>query len=282
MEMSDMPPCVAVQAVPAEQLVQVLKGLKQPRQREGGEAQAWVAPLGGGRAAGAVLWPVGEQGHCWLDLDAAAREAGASDALLAALLEGARAQGIVRLRLQEMLSAPLAEWLGQRGFCRWNRCYEFSYRLDEVAARLAPVWAATKGRVPAGVELLSLREAHARGLMGQMLRLEAEALGRGAALQLAQVARALDQGADSDLGDADFSLTLLHEGVVIGLTRTQLDLGRNQWVSIAMAVAPPYRAGWANLYLRIEALRRKIEDGRCLDGRYYLSLIHISEPTRHG
>lgn len=268
-------PFIPVAKVPAEHIKAVLATLHQPRLVEGGEAEVWITPLPNRKVAGAVLWPVGTQAHLWVEVRDWARNTGVSDALIKAVLGHALTTGTTHLRLRGAVLRPVADWLAGYGFTEMNRCFEFHYHMTETRSRLESVWAAVGQRVPSGVETLSVREAHARGLMPQMIELEKTAMGAPSAIRLILADRALNAGLGSAGEiDADISRVLVLDGQVIGQLLLHWDHHDQEWALQSMSVAHGHRGGWANLRLKMDGLDTCIQDGRSLTGRFLARSDH--------
>lgn len=209
----------------------------------------------------AALWlpgagAPGGEAVAWLRVAQAHRRAGLGPALLRELVSAARTGGATGVRAAFPCEEDAYGWASRRGAQVLATIEEFSLSLPSALLRLERAWQRVLPRVPGGVELLSLREMDGRGQLTAMANLLAPAIGGDAQRWLNRAQRSLmaDDNRAVDF-DPDFSLALMLDGVCIGAQTTRFDSAGDFWFNEALAVAPAWRGGWANLHLRVASAR---------------------------
>lgn len=193
----------------------------------------------------------------WVRVVRPYRRAGVGRALLDAVMDHARARGVIGLTTRRPVSEPSGErLLGPSGFRPLRRFVTYEGSLSSVSRLVGRYHQrlVARGRVPADVRLPSLAEVDDPDLRAQAIRLLCEHLGA----RPARLARRL-RGEGPQACEASASILLVRGGRVlgVGLLRRRGDLR----IADSIVVDPAVRGGWASVVLRLEWVRRALAAG---------------------
>lgn len=247
--------------IEGSQGLQLLRSMQLPLRLGGVEAVLLAAKSGNGLQGIAVAWPTSKVAIGTVKVAPPFRNRGIGGSMLQALEERLRIAGCMRLRTQSAVAATAAAWLKRRRFTVCATMPEFEHDSATALKILAPLWQRMQLRVPADAEMLSYRQACARGLLPELARVDAAAVGGEAAMIAMQIERAVAKNHVSG-PDPDHSLVIVRHNELVGLLRCRYLAGLHYWFIDSIVVAPPYRNGWANVWLRHESHSRRLQDGR--------------------
>jgi N-acetylglutamate synthase-like GNAT family acetyltransferase len=199
-------------------------------------------------------WPIPGPG-AMIEVIPPCRRQGAGAALCAALITAARARGMGAIYAAKKTADDGEETLGWRrlGFTPCETVEEHQLPLDQFVPRLAPLVARLRdqGRIPAEARVVPLYAAD----RDQVLQLHLDHLG-GDRDSLSQKLVGRGTGAFHPR----YSRVLLVGDRIGGCILTHLQPPRVAVVD-ANIVAPEFRGGWANLWLKLEATQGALRLG---------------------
>jgi GNAT superfamily N-acetyltransferase len=246
---------------------------------DGRRAALFVAAAGSpARVVGAAalgLDPRRETHHGWqVDLRVIVpyRRRGIGRALLDHAAAQATAHGVGHLHAWDWVepdSEPARAWAAL-GFSPARRKLEYEADIERASSTLVPLYRQVResGYIPAGAAILPLGESD----HDAVARLHAEYLGGSRRLLLP-----LLSGAAPDCYHPKYSRVMLLDGRVVGAS-----LGRVHADGVcevdAHVLHPSVRMGWANLWLKMEAAERLLEDG--IRTMRYFTLEHHTDTQR--
>lgn len=248
--------------------VALLRNMRLPLRMGGGEALVIVAREAGASVSGAaVAWLNGSNGMAVVRVKPDFRTCGIGTQLLDALEITLRTEGCVILRSRTAVPVETAEWLKKRGFSTTTTLPEYEIDLGMMAKKMEPLYCRVAPTIPEDVEVISYREAVARGCTDALISFEADTV-RSSRGVIARQIRQASEGVVPAPVDLDLSCAVMRGEQLIALDRIGFKPLAGTWYTDAIAVAPEYRRGWAVILLRYTLFNRVVADGRCLLTRF--------------
>jgi hypothetical protein len=222
----------------------------------GGPGTAVWAVRADHRLLGAAALAGGPNPAAWIRVVDTHSRQGIGSLLWRAVAERATRDRSAAVHAVRPVDADAGRWAQHRGASPTGTLTEFAASLGLLLARQRLAWVRIRHRMPAACRIIALRAAKAEGLLPEVARTLAPAIGGQATRWLNRAERSLQSAAAPDF-DPECSLVMMLDGAVIGAQTTRFDPAEFCWFIEAITIVPAFRQGWASIALRIAACEAK-------------------------